>query len=64
MGSLEEQKIAGLVECQIGIEQRDKEKALHGIDQFINISLLEISLDWIMDEAERWDSYCDDWEVE
>ncbi len=47
----------GLLEAQIGLEQRDKERALRGLDIFSQCSLTLIELETLMDEAERWDTY-------
>ena len=57
MATLKERKINGLVEAGIGLEQRDKERALKGINEFIQCSLLEMELDRLADEAEEWDRY-------
>ncbi len=55
--TLEERKIQGLVEAQIGMEQRNKERALKGINKFLQCAMTELELDRIMDEADQWDDY-------
>ena len=55
MKTLEERKINGLVEAQIGFEKRDREQALKGLDEFIQCSITEMELDRIADEAESYD---------
>lgn len=55
--TLEEQQLQGLVEAGIGIEQRDKERALRGINQYINIGITLLNLEHVADEAESEDYY-------
>lgn len=57
MATLEERKVAGLVECRIGIKNRDQAQALAGIDEFLNAAMTEMELDSMADEAEVWDDY-------
>ena len=58
MTTLKEQQLQGLVEAGIGIEQKDKERAMRGISQYISIGITLMDLDRIADEAEAEDFYC------
>ena len=57
MATLKEQQIQGLVEAKVGIETRDKERALKGIDKYINIGLTLIEIEENSIEAEKYDQY-------
>lgn len=57
MPTLKEQQLQGLIEAEIGMEQKDKERALRGISQYIRIGITLMDLDRIADEAEFEDSY-------
>jgi hypothetical protein len=64
MPTLKEQQIQGLIEAQIGCEQRDKERALKGITQYIDIGITLMGLERLMDEAEIEDYYTPQFEEE
>ena len=57
MTTLKEQQLRGLVEAEIGMEQGDKERALKGISQYINIGITLMDLERVMNEAELEDYY-------
>ena len=55
MTTLKEQQLGGLVEVGVGIKQRDRERALQGISQYISIGITLVELDRVADEAELED---------
>jgi hypothetical protein len=57
MATLKKQQEQGLVETGLGIALKDQERALKGITQYIDTSLLLIELEQLMDEAELEDRY-------
>ena len=57
MPALREQQLDGLVEAGIGMEQRDKKRALAGISRYIDIGITLMDLDHLADEAEFEDCY-------
>ena len=62
MATLKEQQIAGLVEAKIGMELKDKERAMRGISQYIDIGILLIDLEVLMDRAEAEDIFTPQYE--
>lgn len=55
--TLKEQKTEGLIICEAGIILHDKKTALEGIDQFIHAAMIEVEMEYLADEAERYDIY-------
>jgi hypothetical protein len=59
MASFEERKAKGLVEFQIGCEQKDRQRAMAGIDEFLHVSMMQVDLESLMDRAEVEDNFYD-----
>ena len=59
MASFQERKTKGLVEFVIGCEQKEQQRAMSGIDEFLNVSMMEMELKDLMDMAEDEDTYND-----